>query len=162
MNILIIVFSFFISSAIAMASPTLMEDDKRIKYGKLHSDQTWQGEVFLVSDVIVPEGITLTIEAGTKLYFAEYDIAETGEDPLHTEIIVHGKVHAKPNKENPILVTTIGHPQWQRLNNSDKSIQLQFKPYQIDTKPMLDEFHSFKTQYHILWSLIYAMWILAL
>lgn len=143
------------------ANITLTEDDKRIKYGKLNSDQTWQGDIYLVSDVIVPEGITLTIEPGTKLYFAEYDIAESGEDPLQTEIIVKGKVNAKSTKENPILVTSIGKSQWLQLNKGDKSVQIKFKPYLIDTKPMTEEFRQFKTQYQILWSVIYAMWILA-
>ncbi|MDX1813137.1 MAG: hypothetical protein R3240_14370 [Gammaproteobacteria bacterium] len=134
----------------------------QIKYGELESNQVWQGDIYLVSDVIIPEGIVLTIKPGTHLYFAEYDISQSGQDKQHAEIIVKGQLNAQPTAEAPIMVASINQKTWKQLNVGEHSVQLEFKPYQIDTQPMIEEFHLFKQQYVLFWSMVYAMWILAL
>lgn len=134
----------------------------QVKYGTLQKDEVWQGDIYLVSDVTIPKGITLTIKPGTRLYFAEYDISQSGEDPQRAEIIVNGTLNAQPTDKNPILVASIGQNQWKQLSSGEKAVQLEFKPYQIDTTAMKNEFHAFKTQYLIFWSLVYAMWIIGL
>ena len=154
-QLLLLAMLFFIGLPLCHAA------DYQIKYGELKKDEVWQGDIYLVSDVTIPKGITLTIKPGTRLYFAEYDISQSGEDPERAEIIVNGTLNAQPTDKEPILVASIGKNQWKQLSAGDKTVQLEFKPYQIDTKAMKNEFHLFKTQYLILWSLIYAMWILA-
>lgn len=151
----------FCTPALAYAAKYL-EDEPNVKYGKLKQNQTWSGEIYLVGDVIVPKDITLTIAPGTKLFFAEYDILQSGNDEQQTEILVDGQLQANSTAENPILVSTIGDPQWKKISSGDQSVQIEFKPYQIDTEPMRQEFHQFKKQYIVLWTLIYAMWILAI
>ena len=143
-------------------SAKYLEDEPNVKYGKLSADQNWSGDIYLVGDVIVPRGITLTIEAGTRIFFAEYDILQSGNDKQQTEILVDGQLQANSEPDNPIVVSTIGDPQWKKISSGDQSVQIEFKPYQIDTEPMRQEFHQFKKQYIVLWTLIYAMWILAL
>jgi len=139
-----------------------LEDEPNVKYGQLKEDQTWEGDIYLVGDVLVPEGVTLTIEADSRIFFAEYDIAQSGQDSQKTEILVDGVLQVNSTEEQPVLVSTIGDPQWKKIKDGDNSVQIEFKPYLIDTEPMREEFHQFKKQYLVLWTLIYAMWILAI
>jgi len=157
-----LVILFCLIPFMAMAEVKYLEDEPNIKYGKLKENQTWRDDIYLVGDVIVPKGITLTIEPGTRIFFAEYDILQSGNDTEQTEILVDGELQANSSEENPILVSTIGDPQWKKISEGDNSVQIEFKPYLIDTKAMREEFHQFKKQYIVLWTLIYAMWILAL
>lgn len=45
---------------------------QNIKSGILTNDETWSGEILVTGAVIVPQGITLTIEPGTEVRFRHY------------------------------------------------------------------------------------------
>ena len=45
------------------------ELEYNVKSGTLTSDEYWSGEIYVDGTVIVPEGVTLTIEPGTKILF---------------------------------------------------------------------------------------------
>ncbi|MGA1825398.1 MAG: cohesin domain-containing protein [bacterium] len=65
--------------------------------GTLTEDEIWVGTVEITGDVIVPSGITLTIDPGTVIEFI------SGEG---LELIVEGALIAEGNAENPIMFTS--------------------------------------------------------
>lgn len=129
----------------------------RVKFGEVSQDETWEGEVYLVGDVVIAKGVTLTIEPGTRIFFADYDIFNTGKDPDQSEIIVYGRLEAKSSPKEPILLNTIEHKYLKNLKLDDKTMVIKFYPYKVRTEPLREEFRSFKIQYLVLWSIIYAM-----
>ncbi|MEM8885776.1 MAG: hypothetical protein AAGD14_17045 [Planctomycetota bacterium] len=69
--------------------------------GRLTADTTWRGTVEIVEDVIVPDGVTLTIEPGTTVIPARDVIGEgKGWNPRSLEIHVHGRIvaHGTPSR----------------------------------------------------------------
>jgi len=69
------------------------------------SDTTWtdDSEIFLVGDISISSGATLTIEPGTKIYFAPgYDETASGTDHGRCEFIVNGSLVADASKGDPI------------------------------------------------------------
>ena len=75
--------------------------------GTLTTDETWSGVVQLTGDVVVPAGITLTLEPGTVIKF-EYLLDDTygGEDFSRGEIIVEGSLIALGTESEPIMFTS--------------------------------------------------------
>ena len=75
------------------------------KSGILTSDETWSAENIYVlgGKVVVNEGVTLTIEAGTIIKGAE------GQESLASALVVDqgGKVMAEGTASNPIIMTSI-------------------------------------------------------
>jgi len=117
--------------------------------------------VYLVGDVTIPTGVTVTIRPDTILYFAGYDLQNVGDDPKHCEIIVHGVLDAQATTQNPIIVQHLGLDADQRPRVWDDKVQaIRFHPYQVDTEPLQKEFKSFGDQYFIFWSIVYLMWII--
>lgn len=45
---------------------------EQTKSGVLTDDETWSGEILVTGQVIIPEGVTLNIESGTKVRFQHY------------------------------------------------------------------------------------------
>lgn len=83
--------------------------------GSLVSNETWSGVVDLEGDVIVPEGITLTILPGTTVTFpALFDATFSGNNTSKTEFIVNGALLAEGIVENPIVFMS------NRMENSQK------------------------------------------
>jgi len=82
--------------------------------GILSEDETvppppiMDGSVALDGDLIVPDGITLTIPAGLILEAADTDIAHNGSDTQNTELIVEsgGSLVSNGTVQNPILLTS--------------------------------------------------------
>ncbi len=71
------------------------------------SDALWKGEVLISEDILVPEGITLTIQPGTMIKIAPTESTRTDPEymsPL-TEITVRGTLNAQGTKESPIVFT---------------------------------------------------------
>lgn len=101
--------------------------------GTLTADTRWVGEVRLTGDVIVPQGVTLTIEAGTDIFISpKADATRSGKDPKHVEIIVLGRIVAEGNREvGPILFTSASHqPQmydWYGIIIKDNTERSRFK-----------------------------------
>jgi hypothetical protein len=76
----------------------------------LTRDTVWSGEVRVEEDLLVPAGVTLTIEAGTRVVFAEAQSTKT--DPQFwnpdTEISVAGRLDVKGSAEAPVRLEPQG------------------------------------------------------
>jgi hypothetical protein len=72
--------------------------------GAVTRDTTWKGIVLVAGDVLVPEGVTLTIAAGTNVMFAasESSKIEPAFLSMQTEIMVHGRLVAEGEKGKEI------------------------------------------------------------
>lgn len=72
--------------------------------GAVTHDTTWKGQVLVAGDVLVPEGVTLTIAAGTKVMFAASESSKI--EPIflsmQTEIMVRGYLAAEGEKGKEI------------------------------------------------------------
>ncbi|MBU1896976.1 right-handed parallel beta-helix repeat-containing protein [Myxococcota bacterium] len=71
---------------------------------------------FIIGDLIVPEGVTLTLEPGAVLHFASSDLAAAGIDRARVEIIVEGTLIAEGTAAAPISLRspapTPGRSDW--------------------------------------------------
>jgi plastocyanin len=72
--------------------------------GTLSADETWQGAVEVADDLLVPEGITLTIRPGTTVRVVQADTSRTEPEFLDnaTEILVRGRLVVK-GKEGALV-----------------------------------------------------------
>ncbi|NQT30337.1 MAG: hypothetical protein HQ596_07175 [Candidatus Saganbacteria bacterium] len=104
----------------------------------LNSDERWSGIMKLDEDVTVPQGYTLTISAGTKIKTKGH------------QIISYGTVKIEGEKDAQVKFLSK-----YTLNDSDLAV-FKVKPYVANTELLRDEFHVFKIQYAILWSIIFA------
>ncbi|NGM64992.1 hypothetical protein [Sphingobacterium sp. SGR-19] len=81
------------------------EGEEIVKEGEISENETWTAENIYVLDgrVVVNEGVTLTIEAGTIIK------AEDGQGANATALIVDqgGKIMAEGTAENPIIFTSV-------------------------------------------------------
>ena len=67
---------------------------------------TWRGEIYLIGDVIIPSGVTVTINPGTVINFRpDTDVYESGWDTNISEIVIQngGSLIASGNIQNPII-----------------------------------------------------------
>lgn len=75
--------------------------------GTLTADTRWLGEIRVTGDVIVPQGVTLTIEPGTDIFITpKADATRSGKDPKHVEIIVLGRILAEGSREGGAILFT--------------------------------------------------------
>jgi len=75
--------------------------------GILSADETWSGTVDLTGDVVVPEGVTLTLLPGTVIRFpALRDDRGAGIDPSRVELNVQGSLIAVGTDTQPITLTS--------------------------------------------------------
>ncbi len=75
------------------------------KSGELTENEVWVGRIYITGTVIVPEGINLTIRAGTIVGF------EPNDEP--SEIIVHGELYAEGAPDRMIVIGSLGKQQQQ-------------------------------------------------
>lgn len=70
----------------------------------LKSDTTWSGTVFITDDILVSEGVTLTIEPGTKIRVIPAESTKTDPEYVSslTEITVRGSLIANGEKASPV------------------------------------------------------------
>lgn len=73
------------------------------KSGELTQNEVWDGRVYIIGTVIVPEGVTLTIRAGTIVGF------EPADEP--SELIVHGELYAEGAPDRMIVFGSLGKQQ---------------------------------------------------
>nr|WP_320192686.1 right-handed parallel beta-helix repeat-containing protein [uncultured Desulfobacter sp.] len=74
---------------------------------ELASDEVWYGDVYLTGDVVVPEGITLTILPGTTVYAPAYvDSVYGGSNTSKAEFRVYGALVAEGTADSPIVFTS--------------------------------------------------------
>jgi TonB family protein len=73
--------------------------------GEITQNTRWSGAVYINGDVIVPRGILLSIEKGTRILFKpKTDIGKSGKDKERAELIVHGVLIAESNNpQEPII-----------------------------------------------------------
>ncbi len=67
---------------------------------------TWSGEIYLIGDVVIPSGVTVTIRAGTVINFRpDTDVYESGLDTNISEIVIQngGSLVANGTVQNPII-----------------------------------------------------------
>ena len=143
----VLLFQFAISSlAVEMGNVSI-----ETRSGKLSGDETWSGTVQMTGDVIVPEGITLTISPGTVIKLADYDDTAGGKYPDRCELIIYGKLKIEGDKKDTItFISKRGvSPIIVPLNPEIKNVVV--KPYKVDTESLRDEFRTFRIQYAILW-----------
>jgi plastocyanin len=78
--------------------------------GTLSADETWQGSVEVADDLLVPEGITLTIRAGTTVRVVRADTSRTEPEFLDnaTEILVRGRLIVKGKESFPVTFEPAG------------------------------------------------------
>lgn len=101
--------------------------------GTLTADTRWFGEIRVTGDVIVPQGVTLTIEPGTDIFFSpKADASRSGKDPKHVEIIVMGRILAEGSREGGAILFTSGshEPQmydWYGIIIKDNTERSRFK-----------------------------------
>ncbi|MFC1540686.1 hypothetical protein ACFL4J_01455 [Candidatus Margulisiibacteriota bacterium] len=104
----------------------------------------WSGEINLAEDKIVPAGHTLTIAPGTR-------VVTNGN-----RIISYGTLNIMGKEENKVGFLY-------SLPRETGTIEVvSLKPYQVDTAILEQEFNTFKVQYAILWSLLFASTFLML
>lgn len=72
----------------------------------LKSDETWRGEVRIRGSVVVPRGVTLTIEPGTVVRFEKIDV--DGDGIGDSELYVEGNLVAEGAPGRPIVFTSAG------------------------------------------------------
>lgn len=70
----------------------------------LASDETWRGEVRIRGSVVVPRGVTLTIEPGTVVRFEKIDV--DGDGIGDSELYVEGNLVAEGAPGRPIVFTS--------------------------------------------------------
>jgi nitrous oxidase accessory protein NosD len=76
----------------------------------LTADSRWQGEVVLTEDVLVPQGITLTIAPGTVVRVESAESTRTDPEYLSplVELTVRGTLRAEGEPDRPILFKAAG------------------------------------------------------
>ncbi|MCB0306133.1 MAG: hypothetical protein KDI38_20400, partial [Calditrichaeota bacterium] len=63
--------------------------------GEIDRNTRWFGRIVLEGDIVVPKGVTLSIEPGTRILIqAAGDKTRSGKDPEKIEIIVNGTLLA--------------------------------------------------------------------
>lgn len=70
------------------------------KSGELAEDEVWEGRIYITDTVIVPDGINLTIRAGTIIGF------EPKDKP--SQIIVQGELYAEGAPNRMIVIGSLG------------------------------------------------------
>ena len=73
------------------------------KSGELTENEVWDGRIYIIGTVIVPEGINLTIRAGTIVGFEPKGEA--------SGLIVHGELYAEGAPDRMIVIGSLGGQQ---------------------------------------------------
>ena len=73
------------------------------KSGELTENEIWDGRIYITNTLIVPEGITLTIRAGTIVGFEPMDTP--------SQFIVHGELYAEGSPERMVVFGSLGRQQ---------------------------------------------------
>lgn len=110
---------------------TLSAQDVQYFSGKIPNDTRWSGQIYIDGDVIVPKGVTLSIDSGSRIIFkAGQDKLRSGNVQDRIEFIILGKLLANGKPRNSKILFTSGAPEQQMndwygivfKNLTDKSI----------------------------------------
>jgi len=101
---LIIVVILWLLSACATPPTTMPKDELPQLSGVLLQNQTISGEVVLSSDLLIPEGRTLTILPGTTVYIKPDPSTKIDPEWLsaETEVLVRGTLRIEGTSEQPV------------------------------------------------------------
>ena len=141
-----------------LASEQTYETLFHFKQGELVENETWSGKILLLSDVLIPENIELTIMPESWIVYNEVDLNNLGVDPAKPEIITHGILTIPDNKS--IKLFTLGDSEVQQYMDQHaglESISITPKP-----EPLTDlerDLHKSKRAYAWLWVVIYSIWL---
>ncbi|MDA1193309.1 MAG: right-handed parallel beta-helix repeat-containing protein [Candidatus Poribacteria bacterium] len=105
-------------------------DDPVIRTGVLAQDEIWRGGTILVTrELIVPEGRTLTIEAGTRVQFT------TGVEPT-SKIVVNGALYAQGDFQDFVFfVAETDSSDWNGIFYANNSVgRLSYAFFQQNTR----------------------------
>ncbi len=135
-------------SVLLIEIPALATTSPQVLSGK---EVVWSGDIELKNDVIVPEGTTLKIMPGSKIY-GLYEQNDGTITPKDWKIIVKGNLIAED-----ILVDPMPRGRSSIRIPIDSNIQsIKIAPMKIDTQKIKDEFAVFRTQYIVLWALLFG------
>lgn len=70
------------------------------KSGELAENEIWDGRIYITDTLVVPEGVTLTIRAGTIVGFEPTDTP--------SQFIVHGELYAEGSPERMVVFGSLG------------------------------------------------------
>lgn len=85
--------------------------------GRISQDTRWSGQIYVDGDVVVPKGVTLSIDSGSRIIFkAKQDKLQSGNSVDRIEFIVLGKLLAKGKPRNAKIIFTSDAPE-QRIND---------------------------------------------
>jgi hypothetical protein len=98
------VYAFLVPHSKFCVSLSFSIEDASEKKGVLAQDETWSGEVLVTEDVVVPEGVTLTIDAGTVVKFKHSRGYKLGSEKIGMTIL--GALKAVGTPENQIWFTS--------------------------------------------------------
>jgi len=143
----------FLILILLMEIPVLGATSLKVLEGK---EIIWKGEVELSGDVLVPEGSKLTIMPGTRIY-GVYEYNNNTFTPEEWKIIVKGELVAVGEAENSIVFDPIPYGLSAIRIPIDPEIKnITIAPKEIDTEEIRKEFAAFKTQYLVLWILLFG------
>ena len=75
--------------------------------GVLSTNTTWNTDMLITGDVVVPAGVTLTIDSGTTIFAsADSDDQNSGEWTDKTELIVFGTLQVNGSESAPVYFTS--------------------------------------------------------
>ena len=74
--------------------------------GHISENTTWARDIYIMGDVTVDSGVTLTINPKVRVYFALSDCEESGIDRNRCELIVNGKLVAEGTETDSIYFTS--------------------------------------------------------
>jgi len=102
---------------VATGAPRIPANTNRTTSGRVAGDETWRGDVLITGDVEIPQGVTLTIEPGTRIRFTAQSDDQHGEEEYSPEdpstihatmisILVLGELDAQGTPDQPIVFTS--------------------------------------------------------
>ena len=89
---------FTVEAAKAKQAGNIQSPDASPHYwtGRIEQDTTWRDTVYVIGDVTIASGATLTLAPNTQVHFMPYrDDTQGGLDSTRTELIVEGRLHAQ-------------------------------------------------------------------
>lgn len=116
----------------------------------------WSGEVELQHDVTIPEGTILTILPGTNIHCI-YKYGEGSFSPEKWQIRIKGKLVAAGGVGAPITFDPLPYGLSSlRIPLNPKLENISIAPQAVKVEDIKNEFSAFRTQYLVLWSLLFG------
>ena len=102
MSLMLAVIALFamlmVEAAKAEQADNTQSPDPALNYwmGRIEQNTTWRDTVYVIGDVTIASGATLTLAPDTQVHFMPYrDDTQGGLDSTRTELTVEGRLHAQ-------------------------------------------------------------------